>query len=241
MQPCKSILMRTGVFFLFLIATFLTAALPAYGQRGTADLDFGITGDKYGSQPQTTAADFGASAQYTLIRATKDGGPNIVVGGEFRTASDTSNHPVEFAVFGGPIFPIGNLSIGVNAEVRKILQPHAELEGTLLDRYNLELLEIPLIIKYKFGPDHRAFIQLQGQPEFTPHYKTNLKALEGVPHPDFDHGYTVRGTLGYNFGKWYLKGTYETRYFRFVSNAANPLNFYNWHSNNITAGIGLNF
>jgi hypothetical protein len=235
MQPCKSILVRTGLFLVFLLAT-----IPAFSQRGTIGIDAGVTSDKFGAQPQATAPDLGLDGKFNLLKA-KDGGPNIVVGAELRVPSDTSAHAIEYAIFGGPIFPWGNLSIGFNVGIRKIVQPHAQLPGIILDRYNLELLETPVVLKYKFGPDKRAFIEAQGGPEFTPHFKSSLKSLSGVPHPDFDHGYTIRGSLGYNLGKWYVKGTYETRYFKFLPDVNNPAGMYNWRSNNISGGVGLNF
>jgi hypothetical protein len=63
-----------------------------------------------------------------------------------------------------------------------------------------------------------------------------------LPHPSFDHGYTFRGSVGYTFGKWwYVKGSYETRYFKFADNLGNPSSLYNWKSNLITGGVGLRF
>ena len=239
MEPCKSIAVRV-LNHTVLFLSFLLAAVPAYSQRGTIGIDVGATSDKFGAQPQLTAPDFGLNGQFNVLRA-KDGGPNIVVGGELRVPSDTSAHAHEYAVFGGPIFPWGNFSIGFHVAVRKIIEPHAPIDGTILDRYNLELLEAPVFLKYKFGPDKRAFIEALGGPEFTPHFKSSLRSLIGVPHPNFDHGYTVRGSLGYNFGKWYVKGTYETRYFKFEQNANNPVGIYNWRDNTVMGGVGLNF
>ena len=239
MEPCKSIFVRTGLFFLFLLA-----ASTAYGQRGTLDIDAGAVSDEFGSQPKVTAAEFGLNGQFALIQANKDGRPSIVLGGELRLPSDTSTHATEFAVFGGPIFPIGNFSIGVNAEVRRIYLPPAQVNGTTLDRFNMGLLELPVILRYKFGPGKRVFVEARGEPEFTPHFSASSStkaSLEGVPHPNFDYGYTVRGTLGYIVGKWYVKGAYETRYFKFIDNQNNPLGLYNWRSNNITGGVGLIF
>jgi len=62
-----------------------------------------------------------------------------------------------------------------------------------------------------------------------------------LPNPKFDHGYFVRGSLGYNFGKWYAKATYETRYFKFADNQNNPSGLYNWRTNLITGGLGFVF
>ena len=70
-------------------------------------------------------------------------------------------------------------------------------------------------------------------------------AVDGVrllpPHPNLDHGYFVRGSAGYNFGKWYAKATYENRYFRFLNNQNNPNGLYNWRSNLISGGVGFVF
>jgi len=242
MEPCKSILVRTAIFL-----SFLLAALPAFSQQplpveehGTVAINVGEMTDKFGAFPSVNAADFGLDGQLTLIHA-KDGGPNVVVGGELRVPSNTSTNPTEFAVFGGPHFPIGNFSIGFNAQVRKIIMPVAAVDGTTVPRFDFELLEIPVVLKYKFGPGHRAFIQVQGQPEFTPRFRMSHPPSIPVDKPNFDYGYTVRGIVGYNFGKWYVKGTYEDRIFKFISNQNNPLNLYNWHSTSITGGIGLNF
>ncbi len=240
MEPCKSMHVRTGLFFLFL--TLFSAAVPAFCQRGTLGIDLGEITDKYGALPSTTTGVVGVEGQFNIIQAGKGGGPNIDIGGELRAPADTSTHAPEFAVFGGPIFPIGqSFSIGVNAEVRKIYMSSVPVDGTFIDRFNMELLEVPIILKYKFASDHRAFIQVQGQPEFTPRFVSKKRDLEGVLHPNFDYGYTVRGSLGYNFGKWYAKATYETRIFKFLNNQNNVLGVYNWHNTTITGGVGLNF
>ena len=237
MKPCKAHLVRTCGFILLLLAT-----VPAYCQRGTIGIEAGQVSDKYGALSALTAADLGLNAQYTLIRANKDGLPNIDIGGELRVPSDTSAHAIEFAIFGGPHFPAGkSFEAGFNVEIRKILTPSTTVNNVVVSRFDMELLELPVVLKYKFGRDRRGFIQVQGNPEFTPRFRTSLKTLAGVPHPNFDYGYTVRGSVGYSFGKWYAKGSYETRYFKFTSNPANPLNLYNWRSDLITGGVGLNF
>ena len=236
MVSCKSILVRTAIFLLFLLATF-----PAYGQRATVGINVGASSDQFGTLPQVTAADLGLDGQFILFPANKDGSPNIVVGGELRAPADTSDHATEFAIFAGPHFPVRNFTFGFNVQIRKILMPHAEVSGTVLDRFNMELLEIPVVLKYKFGPAKRAYIEAQGQPEFTPRFKAHGPSLSGVPYPNFDYGYTVRGTVGYVVGKWYVKGSYENRIFKFVDNANNRYDIYNWRSNNLTGGIGLIF
>jgi len=238
MKPCKAHLVRMYCFFLL----FLLATVPAYCQRGTIGIDAGQVSDKFGALSPITAADLGLNAQFTLIPANKEGRPNIVVGAELNVPTNTSSHATEFAIFGGPLFAIGqNFSAGFNVQIRKILLPSTTVSNVIVNRFDMELVELPIVLKYKFGPGRRAFVQAQGEPEFTPRFRTSLAALSGVPHPNFDYGYTVRGSVGYTFGKWYAKGTYETRYFKFVSNLNNPVNLYNWRSNRILGGVGLNF
>ena len=135
-----------------------------------------------------------------------------------------------------------NFSIAIHAQVRKIDLPVATVNNQILVRYNMQLIEAPIVLKYKFGPDKRAFVHVEGGPEFTPRFRSAAATLLIVlPHPDFDHGYTLRGNVGYTFGKWYAQGTYATRYFKFDQNPNNPSNLYNWKSNMITAGVGVTF
>jgi len=238
MASRKASLVRGGLSLLII----LMAAIPAFSQRGTLGIDLGETIDQFGALPSTTSGAVGANAQFTLIRANKDGLPNIVVGAEVFAPVDTSTHAPELAVFGGPHFPIGkNFEAGFNVGIRKIYLPSSLVEGAFFDRYDLELLQAPIVLKYKFGPARRAFIQVQGEPEFTPHFKSSKVSLAGVVHPSFDYGYTVRGSVGYNFGKWYAKATCQSRYFKFIPNQFNPLGLYNWKSNSLTGGVGLNF
>lgn len=238
MKPCTADLVRTGLFLLFLLAT-----VPAYCQRGTLDLNVGQTSDKFGALATVTGAALDLNGELTVIKpSAKNGGPSIVAGGEVRVPTDTANHAKEFAVYGGVAFGVRNLSIGVNAEVRKILMPAAFVNGQVLNRDNMELLELPLVIKYKFGPDKRAFVEVQGAPEFTPRFKVSPLSKVILPKPSFDHGYTLRGSVGYAFGKWwYVKGTYESRYFKFAENLGNPSSLYNWKSNLVTGGVGVTF
>jgi hypothetical protein len=120
--------------------------------------------------------------------------------------------------------------------------PAAFVNGQVLNRDNLELLQLPVVIKYKFGPGNRAFVEASGEPEFTPRFKRSRLATVQLPNPSFDHGYTLRGSVGYTFGKWwYVKGSYETRYFKFAETLGNPSSLYNWKSNLITGGVGVKF
>jgi hypothetical protein len=238
MKRCKRHLARTVVFLLFLLAT-----VPAYCQRGTIDLNIGETTDKFDALAPVSGAALDLNGELTVKKpSAKNGGPSIVAGGEVRVPSDNTNHAKEFAVFGGLAFQVrSNFSIGINVQVRKIDLPAATVDNQILVRDNLELVETPIVIKYKFGPAQRVFIHLQGAPEFTPRYRASTSTLIILPNPNFDHGYSLRGSLGYTFGKWYAQGTYATRYFKFIENQGNPSNLYNWKSNMITAGVGLVF
>jgi hypothetical protein len=241
MKLGKSQLVRVCVL---LAAALLFVALPAsaqVGQHGMFGLDFGETSDRFGALPKTTAALGEVSGQFTVLspNSIKEGWPSLVAGGEVRFPSDTSNHATEFAVFVGPMFRINPaLSLGFRGQVRKIYLPSSTVDGQIFDRYKMELLELPLVVQYKFGPDHRAFFEAQGVPEFTPRFR----GASILPSPNLDHAYSIRGTVGYNFGKWYARASYETRYFKFTNvNLGNPNGLYNWRSDNATAGVGLVF
>jgi hypothetical protein len=238
MKPGKADLVRTCAVLLFLLAT-----VPAYCQRGTLDLSVGETRDQFGPIAPVTGTVIDLTGELAVIKASaKTSRPAIVAGGEVRVPTDTQNHSREYAIYGGVAFGSHNLTIGVDGEVRKIIMPPAMLDNQVLNRYNFNLLEIPLVVKYKFGPDKRAFIHLLGEPEFTPHYKGNSLMTVPLPKPSFDHGYTFRGSVGYTFGQWwYVKGTYETRFFKFQQNLGNPSSLYNWKSNMITGGVGVQF
>ncbi|MFZ0859055.1 MAG: hypothetical protein ABR881_05185 [Candidatus Sulfotelmatobacter sp.] len=238
MKRGKPHLVRTGVFLLFLLVT-----VPAYCQRGSIDINVGETSDKFDTLAPVTGAALDLNGEVTVKKpSVKNGGPSIVAGGEVRVPSDDTYHAKEFAAFGGVAFQVrSNFSIGVNVQVRKIDLPVATLDNQILVRGNLELVEAPIVLKYKFGPDKRAFVHVQGAPEFTPRYRAPASTLISLPHPNFDHGYTLRGSVGYTFGKLYAQGTYETRYFKFIENPGNPSNLYNWKSNMITAGVGVVF
>jgi hypothetical protein len=237
MMPGKADRVRRYLFLLFLLAT-----VPAYCQRGTLDLNVGQISDQFGRLAPLTSAVLDVNGELTVIKpSAKNGGPSIVAGGEIRVPSD-AGHAKEFAVYGGLVFAVHNLSIGVDAEVRKILMPTAFVDGQVLNRDNMELFELPLTIKYKFGPGKRAFLEAKGEPEFTPRFKVSPLSKVLLPNPNLDHGYALRGSVGYNFGThWYAKGTYETRYFKFADNVGNPSGLYNWKSKIITGGVGVRF
>jgi hypothetical protein len=238
MTRCKAHLLLTGIFLLFLLAT-----VPGYGQRGTLDLNAGETSDKFAALPTVNSAVIDINGEVAVKKpSAKIGGPSIVAGGEIRFPSDSTNHAKEFAAFGGLAFQVtSNFSIAVHGQVRKIDLPVATINNQIVVRDNLELLQIPIVLKYNFGPEKRVFVHVQGEPELTPRYRASKATLISLPHPNFDYGYTIRGSVGYNFGQWYVQGTYQTSYFKFIENGGNPSNLYNWKSNMITAGVGVNF
>ena len=226
---------RVCLFFFLLLAT-----VPAYCQRGNLGIDVGETSDTFGSQAATSAADFNVDGQVSVIKGNnKEGSPSIVAGGEIRIPSDSSSHATEYALFGGPAFHFRDFTIGVDAQVRKIHLPTEVVNGQFLARGDMELLELPIVIKYRFMKSY--FVQVSGAPEFTPRWRHSAPATIGLPNPSLDHAYFVRGSVGRNFGKYYVRATYENRYFSFIQNTSNPEGLYNWRSNLVTGGVGLNF
>jgi hypothetical protein len=239
MKPGKADFVRIGLFLLFLLAT-----VPAYCQRATVGIDVGQVSDQFAAFSPVTAALLDVNGELTIKQpSAKTGGPAIVAGGEVRVPSDTNDHAREWAFYGGLMFAVRkDLSIGVDGEIRKIYMPVATLGGQIFPRNNMELFQLPLVVRYKFGPAKRAFFEARGEPEFTPHFKTSVSTEVPLPNPGFDHGYTVRGSLGYNFKKWYFaRASYETRYFKFAETSGNPNNLYNWKSNVVSGGVGLTF
>jgi hypothetical protein len=234
MKRCKTHLVRVCVIVL--------ASVPAYCQRGTFGIDFGQTSDKFDALSSVSGLEVGIDGQLTVLKSNaKQGRPSVVAGGEIRLPSDTGNHAREYAVFGGPRFQARDLSIGFNVQVRKIVLPTANVNNQFFARDTMELLELPLVLKYNFGSNKRAWVEVQGAPEFTPRFHRPSSAQVILPNPRLDHGYVVRGSVGYTFGKWYAKATYESRYFKFVPDPGNPNNLYNWKSNLISGGVGLSF
>lgn len=234
MKRCKVHVLR--VWLLVLVA------VPAYGQRVTVGIDAGQTSDKFGTQPSTNSFEYGIDGQVTVLKSNeKKGGPSIVAGGEILVPADSTNHAKEYAVYGGPMFQTHNLTIGVNAQIRKIFLPVAQFDNQVFNRQNMELLELPLTIRYNFGAARHAFVQVQGAPEFSPRFRTSVPNLFSLPSPTLDHGYFLRGSAGYIFGKFYAKVTYQTRYFKFDTNAGNPTGIYNWRTDMVMGGVGFAF
>lgn len=233
MKRCKTDLVR--------VCLFLLVAVPAYCQRGTFGIDVGNSSDSFGSLPSVNGAVVGIDGQMTVLKANaKSGRPEIVAGGEILLPTDIAHEAKEYAVFGGPRFHIRDFSIGFNVQVHRIILPTSNVDNQFFSRYTLNLLETPLVLRYNFGPEKRVFFELTGAPEFTPHYKRSTPAII-LDHPNFDHGYFVRGSVGYKFKNWYAKVNYETRYFRFVADPENPNDLYNWKCNQATAGVGFWF
>jgi len=234
MKRCKTHLVR--------VCLFLLASIPAYCQRGTFGIDVGQASDRFDTLSSASGLEVGIDGQLTIIKGNgKQGGPSIVAGGEIRLPSDTSSHAREYAVFGGPRFQVHDLSIGFNVQLRKIVLPTSNVNNQFFARDSMELLELPLVLKYNFGPEKRTFLEISGAPEFNPRFHRPSTTQVVLPNPRLDHGYFVRGSLGHTFGKWYAKATYESRYFKFVPDQGNPNNLYNWKSNLISGGIGFAF
>jgi len=216
------------------------ASVPAYCQRGTFGIDIGQTSDKFDSLSSVSGIRFGIDGQLTVLKGNaKQGGPSLVAGGEIRMANDTANHAREYALFAGPRFKARDLSIGFNAQVRKIVLPTSVVNNQFFARDDMELLELPLVLRYNFLSNKRAWVEVQGAPEFSPRFRRHSSTT--LPNPHLDHGYFVQGSVGYTFGIWYAKATYENRYFKFVPDQGNPNGLYNWKSNLISGGIGFSF
>src|ERR1700675_716656 len=104
MKRCKPHLVRTSVVLLF-----LSAAIPAFCQRGTIDINAGETSDKFGALPTVNSAVLDLNGELIVKKpSAKNGGPSIVAGGEVRVPSDDTNHAKEFAIFGGLAFQARN-------------------------------------------------------------------------------------------------------------------------------------
>lgn len=234
--------MKHGNALLVRICLVLLAVVPAYCQRGTLGIDIGNTSDKFGSLSTVNGLEFGIDGKAAVFQANpKTGRPAIVAGGEIRLPTDTGNHAREYAIFGGPEFNAGNFVFGLHVQIRKIVLPPSTVDNQVFVRDTMELLELPIVIKYKFGPSKRLSIEAQGAPEFSPRFRRPSTQLVALPNPNLDHGYFIRGTLQYTHGYWYAKAVYETRYFSFIENAGNPNSFYNWKSNLMSGGVGFSF
>jgi|SRR5579859_5415807 len=224
-----------GVCVLFL------AAVPAFSQRATLGIDVGQTSDKFGGLSRTSSAVGVLDGEIIVLQSPdKEHGADVVAGTELRFPVNTTNHANEYAFYGGVSFRIKPaLSLGFHAQVHQLDAPPSVVDGQIFNRARFRVLELPGFLQYKFGPDKRAFVRAEGGLEFSPKLKPPANAT--LPNPNFEHGYFMRGVVGYNFGKWYVKGTYENRYFKFTNNIGNPLGLYNWRTDMMTAGVGFVF
>jgi hypothetical protein len=240
MKLCKK---QIASALLFFFALFFLPALPAYSQRSTFGIDLGETTDRFGALARTTTGEADIEGKVVIFnRASNQGDPNIVVGGEAQLPVDTSTHAPEVAAFAGPEFNLGNhLVLGFHAQVRKLYPPTSDVNGLFFPRYKMLLFEIPAVVEYKFGTGGHAFIQGQISPEFAPHYTRSSSGTSPFPGPTLDHGYDARASVGYRFGRWYLKANYETRFFKFATNLGNPNNLANWRTDKASAGLGVVF
>jgi hypothetical protein len=243
----------TRSFHIFLLVAAvvgaLFASLPAYAQHGTIGVDFGETTDHFGGQSSVTGAIGGIDGEVIVWKSPdRQHGADIVAGGEVRWPEDASNHASEQAIYGGFAFHFGeHLSAGIHVQIRRLVPPPSYASGlvtnggVVFNRDHMELLETQGFVQYKFGPDNRAFARIEGAPEFSPRFHPSPNGAEPFLKPNFDHGYAIRGTVGYNFGRWYVKGTYQLRYLKFETNFNNPDDVYNWRNTFVTGGVGFNF
>jgi hypothetical protein len=225
------------------VCLFLLAAIPAIAQRGTIGIDVGESSDRFGSLPRYTDPAGDVNGEVTVIPSNpKENWPDVLAGGEIRFPSDTNHHSTEIALHGGLRFHVtSSFFAGFDVGVRKIYVPPSIINSQTFIRDNMELLETPLFLEYKFGPEKHVFVRVEGAPEYSPHFKAGSRGPSPLPNPSLDHAYVLRGSLGYNFGRWYAKAGYESRYYKFSSGVANPNGYDNWRSDLATAGVGLNF
>jgi hypothetical protein len=219
--------------------------IPAPIPRGNLELNLGETADTFGGLSTVRGFVGDINGQMAVYQSPDQArGTNIVVGGDIRFPSDTQNHGTEFAVLVGPEFHFGSsLSVAIHGSIRKILVPPSNVDGVIFDRSNMWLLELPVVAQYRFGTAKRIFVQAEATPEFSPRFTaSNSQHQNPGPTPNLDHGYSAQGSLGYSLGKWYVKGTYQTRYFKFnPGDIGNPNGLYNWRTNVVTGGVGITF
>jgi hypothetical protein len=239
------------VCFLFLAAFSAYAQQPAplpetepEEQYGNIGIDFGVISDHFGATPSATTAVGIVSGQGAIIQGSqKAQSPDIVLGGEVVLPTGTAKHADEFAGFAGPMFHFtGQVTAGFHVQVRKLDLPTGTLPtGQTFIRNNMLLLELPLVVNYRFLEDKKAFVEGQVAPEFSPRFSNGSSGPSPFPHPSLDHGYSLRGIVGYKFDKFYVRGMYESRYIKFSPGLGNPYFLYNWKTNFATVGVGITF
>jgi hypothetical protein len=231
---------RAGLFLIF-AAAFV---IPAYSQRATLGVDVGETADRFGSLSRSTDIEAVIDGEVIVLPTkAKEHGADVLAGGEVRLPFDTGNHAREVALYAGTQFHFThNFTAGFHIQVHKIYLPPSAGNDAVFNRDTMELVELPGFLQYKFGsgPQH-AFIRAEGGREFAPRFHAPTAGSNGLPAPNLQYGYALRGTAGYVFGKWYLKATYESRYFKFRDNLGNQNGLYNWRSDMATAGVGFVF
>lgn len=247
-------MIEPGKSWIIILCFLLLAAFSAYAQQpaplpeaeeqnGNIGVDFGVISDRFGGTPSSMTAVAMVSGQGAIIQGNqKTQSPDIVIGGEVVLPTGTAKHADEFAGFGGPMFHFTDkFTAGFHLQVRKLDLPNGTLDGQSFIRTNMLLLELPVVLNYRFLEDKKAFVEAQISPEFSPHFSNSSSGPPPYPHPSLDHGYTIRGILGYKFDRFYVRGTYETRYFKFSPGLGNPEFIYNWKTNFATAGVGITF
>jgi hypothetical protein len=226
-----------------IITLLFLAAIPAYSQRATLGIDLGQTSDKFGGLARSTAVEGDIEGKFAVFARTDEkGAPSIVAGGEAQLPADTSSHATEFAGYIGPEFWFSDhFSAGFHAQIRKAYLPTSEVNNLFFNRYKMVLFEIPLVLEYRSSSaEKHVFVQAQITPEFSPRLQATSDNMSS-PRPNLDHGYMIRGSAGYTFGRWYVKANYETRYFKFLNNTGNPNGLYNWRKDLVTGGVGFVF
>ena len=232
MKLCKILAVILSILFF--------TAIPAFSQRGDVGIDIGESTDRFSNLPKDTGVIFDAHGEFAIIKGDpKKQIPAVVAGAEVIFPFDTQNHAKEYAIFGGPMFQVRSLSVGFHVQIRKLVVPPSFVQNQFFDRDTMEFLEVPLVLKYKFGPEGRVFVEAQGAPEFRPRFHPPVGYT--LPAPNLDHGYFIRSSVGYNFGKWYAKATYQTRYLKFNNDTGNPNGLYNWRTDAISGGVGATF
>lgn len=248
-EPGKTWILIFGFLFLTVFSAYAQQPAPlpeseVEEQYGNLGIDAGVISDQFGTTPSSTTGVGIISGQGAIIQGNqKAQSPDIVLGGEVVLPTGTATHANEFAAFGGPMFHFTNqLVAGFHVQIRKIDPPNGTLpSGQAFIRNDMLLLELPLVINYRFLEDKKAFVEGQIWPEFSPHFSNGSSGPSPFPHPSLDHGYTIRGIVGYKFEKFYIRGTYENRYIKFSPGLGNPFFLYNWKTSYATVGVGITF
>lgn len=257
-------MIEPGKTWILIVCFLLLAAFSAYAQQpaptpelapeepaGSIGIDVGVITDRFGPLPSATTAVGIVSGQGAVYQGNRKAqSPDIVVGGEVILPVGTAQHADEFAGFVGPMFHFTEqFTVGFHAQVRKLDLPNSTIENLpnsvinnqTFIRNNMLLLELPLVLNYKFLTDRKAFVEAQIAPEFSPHFTNSSAGPSPFPHPGLDHGYSLRGIAGYNFDRFYVRATYENRYFKFSPGLGNPSFLYNWKTTFATVGVGVTF